>query len=128
MDEMMAAGPLSESTLSYARKEDVQTVGGVCPICMIEIEEALDPETTNCGHVFCGKCLERALVERPVCPVCRSPQEVDTASDSSPTPSQEASFSPSGRGPRSLSRRLRDFVAEEKRVWRAALGGRTARD
>lgn len=44
-----------------------------CPICL----EALDnPRTLKCKHVFCTKCLKKALAVNYKCPVCYEPQGV----------------------------------------------------
>lgn len=40
-----------------------------CPICM---EFFISPVPTSCGHTFCYRCLENALLFKGGCPVCRS--------------------------------------------------------
>jgi len=40
-----------------------------CGICK---ESANEPITSRCGHIFCQKCIDIKLRERPVCPVCES--------------------------------------------------------
>lgn len=39
-----------------------------CQVCYALF---LDPVTTNCGHTFCRKCLQRVLDNSNLCPVCR---------------------------------------------------------
>ncbi|RFU35858.1 hypothetical protein B7463_g495, partial [Scytalidium lignicola] len=39
-----------------------------CQVCYALF---LDPVTTNCGHTFCRKCLQRVLDNSSLCPVCR---------------------------------------------------------
>lgn len=39
-----------------------------CPICM---ESVLEQRTLPCGHVFCKDCINRWLVSKNSCPVCR---------------------------------------------------------
>merc|ERR1719163_2039436 len=82
-DELQMFGPRPERPLMryLSQPDDVQTAFESCPICLSD--HAVDPETTTCGHVFCGECLERALAVRRVCPVCRRPQEGDSTSTGS---------------------------------------------
>ncbi|RVE54791.1 hypothetical protein evm_000558 [Chilo suppressalis] len=41
-----------------------------CPICFNNISnEAVS--STQCGHVFCTRCLQKALQINSVCPTCR---------------------------------------------------------
>ena len=40
-----------------------------CPICL-ELYQAV--QVTTCGHSFCAACLERSLLRRPECPVCKA--------------------------------------------------------
>jgi len=39
-----------------------------CSLCFALLHR---PVATQCGHVFCRKCLERSLDHRPHCPLCR---------------------------------------------------------
>jgi ATP-dependent protease La (LON) substrate-binding domain/Zinc finger, C3HC4 type (RING finger) len=39
-----------------------------CQVCYALF---LDPLTTNCGHTFCRKCLQRVLDHTSCCPICR---------------------------------------------------------
>jgi hypothetical protein len=39
-----------------------------CPIC---IEYFINPVPTACGHTFCCRCLDNALLFKGGCPVCR---------------------------------------------------------
>ena len=48
----------------------------VCPICH---EILNDPLITNCGHLFCGRCLQRGGSRVKNCPVCR--EEYTSMSD-----------------------------------------------
>lgn len=48
----------------------VFNTGEECPICMEAKRFAV---ATNCGHEFCGECLEAAIRHRPNCPICRAP-------------------------------------------------------
>jgi len=52
-----------------------------CVICFREFQDVMkdneEIHTTPCGHVFCYKCIHKALVERGRCPVCRNHVEVD---------------------------------------------------
>ncbi|XP_037035231.1 probable inactive serine/threonine-protein kinase fnkC [Bradysia coprophila] len=43
-----------------------------CPICMENLLE-LPVRTTECGHVFCQFCIERAVTTRNICPTCKEP-------------------------------------------------------
>lgn len=44
-----------------------------CPICLEALE---NPRTLKCKHVFCTKCLKKALAVNYKCPVCYEPQGV----------------------------------------------------
>lgn len=44
-----------------------------CPICLDILE---NPRTLKCKHVFCTKCLKKALAVNYKCPVCYEPQGV----------------------------------------------------
>ena len=48
----------------------------VCPICQ---EILNDPSQTNCGHLFCGRCLQQSASRVKNCPVCR--EEYTSMSD-----------------------------------------------
>ncbi|OLL26636.1 LON peptidase N-terminal domain and RING finger protein [Neolecta irregularis DAH-3] len=41
-----------------------------CHICYLVFYE---PITTECGHTFCKNCLQRAMEQNPLCPLCRFP-------------------------------------------------------
>jgi len=40
-----------------------------CPVCL---EAFKQPVATRCGHVFCKKCLIRAMEPSKLCPKCRT--------------------------------------------------------
>jgi len=40
-----------------------------CPICMKSIKIIY---TTICGHIFCKYCIDTAVKDKRICPVCRS--------------------------------------------------------
>ncbi|EDV54814.2 uncharacterized protein Dere_GG21725 [Drosophila erecta] len=40
-----------------------------CPVCLEDVRER-EPVSTNCGHVFCKKCIERAIANGRMCPLC----------------------------------------------------------
>ena len=42
-----------------------------CPVCLDDIGEK-DHCVTECGHVFCLKCILRATQENTACPMCRN--------------------------------------------------------
>lgn len=110
----VGARPLSPSITNAP--DAMPTAGEACPICFAE--DAVDPQTTACGHVFCGDCLERALAVRPVCPLCRRPQEEESGYgwlQCEPTPSPEVLQQPvvNGRGPGSLAGQLGRYVARQ---------------
>lgn len=39
--------------------------------CTLCLEELKDPAATQCGHVFCWKCIGDWVREKPECPLCR---------------------------------------------------------
>lgn len=39
--------------------------------CNICTDWLLEPQTTDCGHLFCAECIERWLEESDTCPICR---------------------------------------------------------
>ena len=41
----------------------------VCPICRDGVN---NPLITDCGHIFCKRCLLKAKKTHLACPVCRS--------------------------------------------------------
>ncbi|XP_058128550.1 uncharacterized protein LOC131284556, partial [Anopheles ziemanni] len=43
----------------------------VCPICLEDIENDESKDLPLCHHQFHGPCIERWLVERKCCPICR---------------------------------------------------------
>jgi len=65
--------------------EDLQKPGGgrdrECVICFREFDDLMrnDEEihTTPCGHVFCLKCIRKALIEKGKCPICRTRVDPD---------------------------------------------------
>jgi len=65
--------------------EDLQKPGGArdreCVICFREFDELMknDEEihTTPCGHVYCLKCIRKALTEKGRCPICRTHVDPD---------------------------------------------------
>ncbi len=48
-----------------------------CAICLenknIILSKKKKIVSTTCGHIFCKECLERALNNRSVCPICVRP-------------------------------------------------------
>ena len=44
-----------------------------CPICL---DTMTNPRALKCKHVFCSKCLKKALDVSNKCPVCQEPQGV----------------------------------------------------
>ncbi|XP_043642418.1 LON peptidase N-terminal domain and RING finger protein 3 [Drosophila teissieri] len=40
-----------------------------CPVCLEDVRER-EPVSTNCGHVFCKDCIERAVATGRMCPLC----------------------------------------------------------
>ncbi|VVC87543.1 LON peptidase N-terminal domain and RING finger protein 3-like [Leptidea sinapis] len=51
--------------------EELPLKVGVCAICLEQLGKT-QPGTTKCGHVFCLKCLEKALRRDKKCPHCRT--------------------------------------------------------
>lgn len=47
-----------------------QSIKVHCPICLESVVDR-NPVSTNCGHVFCRKCLEAALKQLKKCPMCK---------------------------------------------------------
>lgn len=41
----------------------------ICPICMENIFEN-EPSSTNCGHLFCFECIQKAIRNSRKCPMC----------------------------------------------------------
>ena len=41
--------------------------------CAICLERFTSPVKTKCGHIYCKKCIERALQFDPYCPTCKTP-------------------------------------------------------
>lgn len=39
-----------------------------CPVCLNKLDK---PSTTNCGHIFCEKCIQAWLKAQKKCPTCR---------------------------------------------------------
>uniref|UniRef100_A0A0E0LX44 RING-type domain-containing protein n=1 Tax=Oryza punctata TaxID=4537 RepID=A0A0E0LX44_ORYPU len=39
-----------------------------CPVCLNKLDK---PSTTNCGHIFCEKCIGACLKAQKKCPTCR---------------------------------------------------------
>jgi hypothetical protein len=124
-------------SMTYSSEDDhVEGINDVCPICLVD--DAVNPRITTCGHVFCAECLERAFMERLVCPLCRRPQGESgdgwLQSEATPMPDREEG---SAGYNRSTWRTVRMFltdreyrqgvIAEERLIWRAALGGPTQR-
>lgn len=42
-----------------------------CPVCMEGISDG-PPMSTTCGHIFCGKCIKKAIQTRKKCPMCNT--------------------------------------------------------
>uniref|UniRef100_A0A0E0CEA8 RING-type domain-containing protein n=1 Tax=Oryza meridionalis TaxID=40149 RepID=A0A0E0CEA8_9ORYZ len=40
----------------------------MCPVCLNKLDK---PSTTNCGHIFCEKCIQACLKAQKKCPTCR---------------------------------------------------------
>ena len=43
-----------------------------CAICLKEFEENEDLIFTTCKHMYHEECLRKWLIERQVCPLCKS--------------------------------------------------------
>ncbi|KAG8964112.1 hypothetical protein FRC03_002186 [Tulasnella sp. 419] len=41
------------------------------PICKVCLNRPDDKVVTDCGHLYCRKCITSALMDAPRCPVCR---------------------------------------------------------
>ncbi|XP_073223531.1 uncharacterized protein [Cicer arietinum] len=48
--------------------EDPKETSFNCPICMAPFVEEM---STRCGHIFCKKCIRRAVSLKGTCPTCR---------------------------------------------------------
>lgn len=48
--------------------------GIVCTICYKDLKEVLKPVSTDCGHLFCMKCLQQAIRISGKCPLCNKKQ------------------------------------------------------
>merc|ERR1719506_2453323 len=101
--------------LSPSIKHASDLMVDACPICLVD--DAVDPQTTACGHVFCGECLERALAARNVCPVCRCPQQGGSSYDwvqCEATPGPEVVHQTAGneRQARSLAVQLGNYIGQ----------------
>jgi peroxin-10 len=44
--------------------------------CTLCLEEMKDPSVTLCGHIFCWTCIGDWCREKPECPLCRQPNQV----------------------------------------------------
>ena len=45
-----------------------------CPVCLDHLQElpvGKEVKATQCGHLFCSICLNKALKEKEQCPTCR---------------------------------------------------------
>lgn len=46
--------------------------GEICVVCQEEYEAGLTIGTLKCGHVYHEKCIKKWLVQKNLCPICRS--------------------------------------------------------
>ncbi|XP_051824738.1 E3 ubiquitin-protein ligase RNF166-like [Antechinus flavipes] len=76
-----ASAPQPPAEPSASSESDLETQYS-CPICLEVYHRPV--AIGNCGHVFCGECLQPCLqVPSPLCPLCRVPfdsKKVDRAS------------------------------------------------
>jgi hypothetical protein len=57
-----------------------------CSICL----DGVTTISTLCGHKFCQPCIQRALHERPSCPTCRAPVQLERCVRFAPENSRNA--------------------------------------
>jgi hypothetical protein len=64
--------PQSLSSVSSGVETDMDFTEAdyLCPLCSQILQE---PQSTICGHSFCGRCICQALQQSSVCPQCRMP-------------------------------------------------------
>jgi peroxin-10 len=58
----------SQSQVEY--KEEEEEGKHKCPLCLFSVKS---PTVTDCGHVYCWKCVSEWVTEKPQCPLCRQP-------------------------------------------------------
>jgi len=65
------ASPKDEAiVVEYEEEEEEASSGQMCVLCM---EERKDDTATTCGHIFCWQCIWDWTLEKPECPLCRTP-------------------------------------------------------
>ena len=58
-----------------SRTYDLSDKNQMCSICMDMFKDGDIIETTECDHKFHGKCVQRWLHEKSICPECRTSLE-----------------------------------------------------
>ncbi|KAL7608453.1 hypothetical protein Lser_V15G12265 [Lactuca serriola] len=61
-------------TIIRKNKEDgsKEGEGKICVVCQEEYEVGQTIGTVKCGHVYHEKCIKKWLVQKNLCPICRS--------------------------------------------------------
>merc|ERR1719510_333945 len=71
--EKVQKGKIEELTTAYdAKIKNYQDTFNACFECSVCTDIFDDATTTNCGHTFCRKCIEKCLERKQPCPLCRS--------------------------------------------------------
>merc|ERR1719510_2701609 len=71
--EKVQKGEIEELTTAYdAKIKNSQDTFNACFECSVCTDIFDDATTTNCGHTFCRKCIEKCLERKQPCPLCRS--------------------------------------------------------
>ncbi|XP_037951945.1 RING finger protein 10-like isoform X4 [Teleopsis dalmanni] len=61
--------PESTSDITLAEKSAIKHSQPMCPICIAPMTV---PTSTECGHVFCKACINRAVDTFKKCPLCNA--------------------------------------------------------
>jgi len=68
---------MSRAAAATAARQAATAARDSCSICYLEFYgQSVRMTSTICGHVFCSRCIQRALAVRSMCPVCRRPLSV----------------------------------------------------